>query len=210
MCHLFKGSKGRSLSNKNLTAAKKLMETLEMFGQINDLQNPNVKLWSAARQKTCWSHLIVRGNHTYRHPVGISPDAEGVPAAVRHCGHILLIAESEGQNNVKVCDGHVATAVTFRYDTNSWPHALTCSWSCIYSLQWPETWWTGEFHSHQTHRALERLEKPLHRSSDLKLESLKTQTNRQPVSQPVTVSSQDPLQLAMLLFFNVVFHFWQH
>lgn len=60
-------------------------------------------------------------------------------------------------------------------------HTLTCSWSCIYSLLWPETWWTGESHSHQKHRALERLEKPLHRSSGLKPESLKPhkQTNRQ-------------------------------
>lgn len=53
----------------------------------------------------------------------------------------------------------------------------TCSWSCIYSRQWPETWWTDESHSHQTHKALGKLEKPLHTSWDLKPESLKT--NRQ-------------------------------
>lgn len=45
--------------------------------------------------RTCSSHLIVRGNHTYRHPVGISTDTEGVPAAVCHCSYILLIAESQ-------------------------------------------------------------------------------------------------------------------
>lgn len=56
-------------------------------------------------------------------------------------------------------------------------HTPTCSWSCICSLQWPETWWTGGSHLHQTHRALERLEKPLHKSWDLKPESLKI--NRQ-------------------------------
>lgn len=47
-------------------------------------------------ERCCSSHLIVGGDHTHRHPVGISTDAEGVPAAIRHRGYILFIAESEG------------------------------------------------------------------------------------------------------------------
>lgn len=50
----------------------------------------------ASWQRTHSSHLIVRGNHAYGHPVGISTDTEGVPATVCHRGHIVLIAESEG------------------------------------------------------------------------------------------------------------------
>ena len=52
--------------------------------------------------KSCLSHLIVRGNHTYRHPVGISTDTEGVSTAVCHCGHILVVAESQGMKGGKL------------------------------------------------------------------------------------------------------------
>lgn len=56
--------------------------------------------------KTCLSHLIVRGNHTHRHPVGISTDTEGVSAAVCHRSYILLIAESQGMEGGK-CENWV-------------------------------------------------------------------------------------------------------
>lgn len=38
------------------------------------------------------SHLVVGGDHTYRHSVGISTDSEGIPTAVCYRGYILIIA----------------------------------------------------------------------------------------------------------------------
>lgn len=38
-------------------------------------------------------YLIVRGDHTDRQSVGVSADTEGVPAAVRHRCHVLLVTE---------------------------------------------------------------------------------------------------------------------
>lgn len=56
----------------------------------------SVTFSSAAWRKTCSSHLIVGGDHTHGHPVGVSADTEGVTAAVCYCGYIFLIAKSEG------------------------------------------------------------------------------------------------------------------
>lgn len=48
-------------------------------------------------QKGCVrsSHLVVRGNHTYWHPISISTDTESISIAVRYRSNILFIAKDD-------------------------------------------------------------------------------------------------------------------
>ena len=37
-------------------------------------------------------HLVVRGDHPHRHAVGVAANPQGVAAAVRYRGNVLLVA----------------------------------------------------------------------------------------------------------------------
>lgn len=132
----------------------------------------SVKLSCAAWQKTCLTWLSGATTRT-----GILL----VSLRIRRVFPLLSVTAvtsssllSEGMEEVKICKRLQSSSNMTPQKQIISTSTPTCSWSCIYSLQWPETWWIGESHLYQTHRAPEKLERPLHTSLDLTPGSLKT------------------------------------